>query len=372
MASSPWTVSREHRERLALLRPPVRRLHDFARDFWQGERQGPGAAFLGTALGPAEAAFRLATRTRSACHSRLRWDVPPIPVVSVGNLVVGGTGKTPVVRWLAEWFLERDLEVAIVQCGYGRDEALLHRRWFGSEAVLVDSDRRRAVDMAASRGRCVAILDDGFQHRWRAHTLSILLVAAEDPEQVRLLPRGPYREPLSAARRATHVLVTRRTAPEPRSDRWRERIAGVAPATSPAVVSLRMRGWRDMAGSPASSPSGDVLALCGVARPRAFAEGLARLIPGGEFELVAYPDHHEYTVEDVVELMARRRGRTIVCTEKDAVKLSAYPALASHCVVVDLRVEGGPPEALRTALQELVDRCAANTGASPGSSGNAG
>lgn len=350
----------------------MHRLHDFARDFWQGELQGPGAALLGTALGPAEAAYRLATRTRSAWHSRLGWDAPPIPVVSVGNLVVGGTGKTPVVRWLAEWLLERGLEVAIVQCGYGRDEALLHRRWFGSEAVFVDSDRRRAVDMAASRGRRVAILDDGFQHRWRAHALSVLLVAAEDPERVRLLPRGPYREPLSAARRATHVLVTRRTAPEHRSDRWRERMAGVAPATSPTQVRLRMRGWRDMAGRPASSPGGDVLALCGVARPRAFAEGLARLVPGGEIELVAYTDHHEYTVEDVVELMERCRGRTIVCTEKDAVKLSAFPALAPHCVVVDLRVEGGPPEPLRTALQELLDRCTANPGDSPRPSGNAG
>lgn len=360
------------RQRLAVRRLSVRRLHRFARDFWEGELQAPVATLLGAALGPAEAAFRLATRTRSAWRGRLRWDAPPIPVVSVGNLVVGGTGKTPVVRWLAEWFLERGLEVAIVHRGRGRDEALLHRRWFGPEAVFVDSDRRRAVDMAASRGRQVAILDDGFQHRWRAHGLSVLLVAAEDPERVRLLPIGPYREPLSAARRATHVLVTRRTAPEPRSDLWRERIAGVAPATSPAVVRLRMRGWRDMAGRPASSPGGDVLALCGVARPRAFAEGLARLLPGGEIELVAYTDHHEYTAEDVVELMARRRGRTIVCTGKDAVKLAAFPAFAPHCVAVDLRVEGEPPEPLRSALQELLDRCAANPGASPGSPGNAG
>ncbi len=359
-------------QRPALPSLPVRRLHDFARDFWQGELRGHGAVLLGTALRPAEAAFRLAARTRSAWHSRLRWDAPPIPVVSVGNLVVGGTGKTPVVRWLAGWLLKRGLEVAVVQRGYGRDEALLHRRWLGPEAVFVDADRRRAVDMAASRGHSVAILDDGFQHRWRAHALSVLLFAAEDPERVRLLPRGPYREPLSAARRATHVLVTRRTAPEPRSDRWRERIAGVAPATSPAVVRLRMRGWRDMAGRPASSPGGDVLAACGVARPRAFAEGLARLIPGGEIELVAYTDHHEYTVEDVADLMARRRGRTIVCTEKDAVKLSFFPALAPHCVVVDLRVEGEPPEPLRSALQELLDRCAANPGASPGSSWSAG
>ena len=332
----------------------ARRVHALVRDFWREGRRGPGASLLRAALAPAEAAFRVATQTRSWWHGRSRRAVPPIPVVSVGNLVVGGTGKTPVVRWLAEWFLERGLKVAIVLRGHDRDEVLLHRRWFGPEAVFVDADRRRAVAMASARGRRVALLDDGFQQPWRGHPLNVLLVAAEDPERVRLLPRGPYREPLSAARRATHVLVTRRVAPKARAAIWRERMARVAPAASPAVIELRMRGWRDLAGRPVAPPGQGVLAVCGVARPRAFAEGLARLRFGGDVELAAYPDHHEFTADDAAELMARRGGRPIVCTEKDAVKLAAFPALAPYCAVVELQAKGRPPEPLLGALEDVA------------------
>lgn len=334
------------------------RLHGFVRAFWAGEHTGPGAALLAAGLAPAEVAFRAAVAVRNAWYDGGRSSTPPIPAVSVGNLTVGGTGKTPVVRWLGDWFRQRGVAAAVVARGYGGDEVELYRRWFGPAAVFAGADRRKGIRKAEARGCGVALLDDGFQHRRIRPTLDILLLAAEDPWRVRLLPRGPYREPLKAVRRATHVLVTHRTATHALVAAWRERLAGVDPQASVHGVEMKMGGWRDLAGSPANPPRGDVLAVCAIARPRAFANGLATMLPGARIELVASPDHHDYTVRDVTALLARRGRRTIVCTAKDAVKLAAHPELSHHCVVVGLRVAGEPPASLLDALERVVEgRC---------------
>ncbi len=333
-------------------------LRGWVREYWTGDRRGPGAALLGVGLWPAEAMFRTAVTARSAWYGHARAPSPPIPVVSVGNLTVGGTGKTPVVRWLGDWFRERGAEAAVVLRGYGRDEVMLYRRWFGPGAVFVGADRRKGVRAAAASGCDVALLDDGFQHRRVRRKLDLLLVAAEDPWRVRLLPRGPYRETLEAARRATHVLVTRRTASPRAAAAWCERLSRSAPGVSIVEAEMRMGGWRDLAGRPAALPRGDVLAVCAVARPGAFATGVAELLPGADVELAAYPDHHAYTRRDAAGLLARLGGRTIVCTAKDAVTLAAHPALVDHCVVVGFRVAGGPAPPLLAALERLLPRAA--------------
>lgn len=334
------------------------RLHGFVRAFWAGDRTGPGAALLGAGLAPAEAAFRAAVAARNAWYDGGRCSAAAIPAVSVGNLTVGGTGKTPVVRWLGEWFRRRGVAAGVVTRGYGGDEVELHRRWFGPAAVFVGADRRKGIAEAAARGCGVALLDDAFQHRRIRAAVDILLLAAEDPWRIRLLPRGPYREPFGAARRATHVLVTHRTSAEALAAAWRERLAGVHPDACVHSVEMKMGGWRDLAGSPADPPCGDVLAVCAIARPRAFADGLAAILPGARIEPVAFPDHHDYTVRDVAALLARRGRRTIVCTAKDAVKLASHPELAEHCVAVGLRVAGEPRASLLDALERVVeDRC---------------
>ena len=117
-----------------------------------------------------------------------------------------------------------------------------------------------------------------------------------------------------------------------------------------------MGDWSDLAGDPANAPCEDVLAVCSIARPRAFAAGLGRLLPAAQVELVSYPDHHEYTGEDVAALLGRRNGRTIVCTDKDAVKLVRHRELADHSVAVGLRAEGEPRGTLLTALEGVADR----------------
>lgn len=332
------------------------RLRGLVSELWAGDEPRRATRLLGSALAPAEVAFRAAVAVRSRWYDRKRLPAPSIPVISVGNLTVGGTGKTPVLRWLADWFRQRGFRAAVVVRGYGSDEVALYRRWFGDEAVFVGADRRAGVRAVGESGYRVALVDDGFQHRRLARTLDILLVAAEDPWRVRMLPRGRYREPLGAARRATHVLLTRRAADGGAVQAWRERLARVAPGVSVMQVEMTMGDWSDLAGDPANAPCEDVLAVCSIARPRAFAAGLGRLLPAAQVELVSYPDHHEYRGEDVAALLGRRNGRTIVCTDKDAVKLVRHRELADHSVAVGLRAEGEPRGTLLTALEGVADR----------------
>ena len=326
------------------------RPRELLRDYWACDSPRAVARLIHAGLAPAEVPFRFAVRTRNAWYDRKRLPASPIPVVSVGNLTVGGTGKTPVVRWLGEWFRATGLRAAIVVRGYGKDEVVLYRRWFGHDAVFAGPDRVGGVRAACAMGHDLALVDDGFQHRRLPRTLDILLVAAEDPLRVRMLPRGPYREPLSAARRATHIIVTRRIARGGVAAAWRRRLAQVAPGVSALELELKMGDWSDLAGSPADPPRGDVLAVCSIARPGAFVTGLGGLLPGARVEVAPYADHHEYTPRDVSVLLERREGRTVVCTEKDAVKLVRFQELAPHCLVVGFRVAGEPEEPLLGAL----------------------
>lgn len=321
-------------------------------DLWFAEG-GPRTGMA--ALAPAEAAFRLAAAARNAWHDRRRPASPPLPVVSVGNLTVGGTGKTPVVRWIRDWLTGQGVGIAVVSRGYGDDEVALYRRWFGAESVFAGPDRIASVRLARAAGHRLAILDDGFQHRRLARDMDVLLVAAEDPMPVRLLPRGPYREPLSSARRAGHVLLTRRVAAADGTRAWRRALSREVPGVPVTEAKMEMGGWTDLAGEPTAPPASDVLAVCAVGRPRAFASGLRRLLPNFTVELAAFRDHHAYGPRDVAALLTRKADRRIVCTSKDAVKLARFPQMIPHCTVVGFRVAGQPEGPLREALAALAE-----------------
>ena len=324
------------------------------RGLWATASPSGADRLLGGLLVPAEPAFRLAVAARNRWYDRRRPDKTPIPVVSVGNLTVGGTGKTPVIRWLWEWFAGLGTRVAVVTRGYGEDEAALYRQWFGRDAVFVGSDRVANVGGARRDGYDLALLDDGFQHRRAPRAADILVVAAEDPWRVRMLPRGPYREPLASARRATHILVTRRTSERSAAEAWVARLSRIAPNVSSSRIEIRMGGWHDLAGSPAAPPAGDVLAVCSIARPDAFAAGLSELLPDSDVRLAAFPDHHRFGRRDIAVLSRRRGGRTVVCTAKDAQKLAAFPGFARCCVTVGFGVAGVPGEPLCSMLTSLI------------------
>ena len=297
------------------------------------------AAAAGLALVPLEMAFAagVAVRNRRYDAGRLPIRAAEVPVVSVGNLAVGGSGKTPMAGWLAAWFLRRGVTPGIVTNGYGADEVLLHRQWNPEAPVAADGHRARAAAAVVEQGAEVVILDDGFQHRAFARDLDLVLVAAEHPTPVRLLPRGPYREPEGALARAGGVIVTRRTASF-RAARRRARALEAACGLRPAVVSLKLSHWSDLTGAPASAPTGSALVLSGIARPWEFHGLLQRETPDMELESMIFSDHHRYSAVDIAAIARRARGRPVVTTAKDAVKLQQLSEHGVDARVLNLMV----------------------------------
>jgi tetraacyldisaccharide 4'-kinase len=330
-----------------------------------GDEAGDPAALrraLGAALAPAELAFRAAARAYHGAYDAglLRGTDPGLPALSVGNLVVGGAGKTPVARWVVAELLARGARPALLHGGYGADEPELHRRWHPAVPVLVGRDRAVSAAQARARGATVLVLDDGFQHRRLERRVDLVLVPAESwSRQPRLFPRGRWREPPRALARAGVVAVTRRLAgPEAAA-----LVAGEAArftAAPVAVLALVPTGWagsaagRDVgAARPQPPPTGPVLAVTAIARPRFFAAAVERA-GAGPVELATYPDHHAFTAADAAEIVQRARGRQVVLTAKDAVKLDALLPAGSYRVLdEEVRVERGA-DMLAAALDGLV------------------
>ncbi len=335
----------------------IRRLHGFVRRWWAGEA-GLRGSVLDLLTAPLEILYRaevarrgsrLATQSRNNAVEGLR-------VVSVGNLAVGGTGKTPLAAWVAQTLAENGGRPAIVARGYGRDELLLHARWNPDVPVVADPDRVLAARRARRAGADVVVLDDGFQHRRLPRDLDLVLLAAEDRFPGRLLPRGPYREPPSALERAHAVVVTRRTAEAHVAAALAERVGSTFPHLRIATLYLAPGRWSALAGDAASPPQGPVLVATTVARPGDFARQVAQALEE-PVELASFPDHHEYTLRDVERLSARAGSRTLVVTEKDAVKLGAFRERLPPVRVLgqEPRWESGAPEILEL-LSGVVTR----------------
>lgn len=296
------------------------------------------------------------------------------PVVSVGNLTAGGTGKTPLVEWAATALAREGLRVCVLTRGYGRaDESrrvvasdgarvlaevaecgdeprLLAERLLGAAAVVCDRDRVAAARWArAELGAEVFVLDDGFQHLRIARDLDIVTLDATAPwGGGHLLPRGRLREPATGLARADCVVITRA---ELAADLEGLR-AEVARASGgrPAVFTSRARalGLTPLSGYGGAVadykvelvPTGAAGAFCAVGNPNAFFENLRR----HGFELCytrAFADHHAYARTDA-EAVAReavaRGARTLLTTAKDAVKLRGFD-FALPCYVVETRLE---------------------------------
>lgn len=342
---------------------------------------GLPARLMTAVTAPLSTLFGLGVRSRGALYDRelLPVESAPIPVVSVGNLSVGGTGKTPTSRWVVESLTAMGHSPALVSRGYGADELALHRRWYPQVPVIADPDRVRGVRSASAGGATVAVLDDGFQHRRLARDLDIVLVSRSQPMPPRLLPRGPYREPLSALRRAGVVLVTVRS-----SEQGGAEVPGGAraladelrlhagPRAAVDILPIRPDGWRTLGGQASPPPRGEVLAVCSVADPERFRTLLEEVLGRtGGVDLLPWPDHHPYDEDDLRRILSRAAGRTIVTTEKDAVKL--HPLLESRDPVtpppVVLAIRARPPERLAALLRERLDRAISPSGGPVGKEG---
>jgi tetraacyldisaccharide 4'-kinase len=306
----------------------------------RGQTAGPLAAAGRLGLAAAAAGYGIVVAARNAAYDRGRRAVTraAVPVVSVGNLTLGGTGKTPMVEWVARWYRRRGLRVAILSRGYQRgdgdganDEALALDENLPDVPHLQDPDRARLAGVAVEELESeLLILDDGFQHRRLARDLDIVLLDALDPfGQGRLFPRGLLREPVRSLRRAGVVVLSR---------------ADLVPASSLAATRVeaeRRAGplrWvvtrhapRDLVGTGAEpEPVGamrdrGIAAFCGIGNPDAFRLTIEPLC-GALVGFRTFSDHHPYSAPEVAELSrwARDLGADLILTtQKDLVKLRA-------------------------------------------------
>jgi tetraacyldisaccharide 4'-kinase len=261
------------------------------------------------------------------------------PVISVGNLSVGGSGKTPFVLLLGDLLKRRGVKFDVLSRGYGRkrhgvalvqpggsptdfgDEPLLIARRLGVP-VIVGEDRYLAGDFAEKElGPQLHLLDDGFQHRSLYRDLDVVLVTPEDARD-RLLPAGRLREPLSSLARADAVVL--------------------ASGASPDAFSLSKKTlWRVRRGIVVNDAPSRPVVFCGIARPKNFLLQLrtAGVEPAAE---AFYRDHHAYTesdIRDLMDLRQRSEADGFITTEKDAINLDGFLPSLQPLTVVPVKME---------------------------------
>lgn len=336
-----------------------------------GASRGLWPALQRLALRAGSMPYRMAVQLRNTAYQRgwLHSERAPVPVVSVGNLTAGGTGKTPCVEYVARFYRGLDRRVAILSRGYGgaggrNDEALVLEENLPDVPHLQGADRaalaRTAVEELESE---VLVLDDGFQHRRLARDLDLVLVDATAPwGHGHLLPRGLLREPPSSLRRAGVVVLTRcDQTPAEQRERLRQTIARIAPHVP--VIETTHRPV-ELGNSDGESTPLDILrdgpmaAFCGLGNPDAFRRTLHDW--GGQpLDFRVYPDHHAYSRADVEELQRWANGlpvgASVVTTQKDLVKLrlGRLGDRPLWCLRIRLRVESGQ-DVLDGRLQSVL------------------
>ncbi|HEV2295227.1 MAG TPA: tetraacyldisaccharide 4'-kinase [Tepidisphaeraceae bacterium] len=345
-------------------------LEQFGLRVMSGEARGVGPMVLRGALALVEPLYAgaMVARNRAYDTGMLKRHALPRPVVSVGNLTAGGTGKTPMVRWLAEQLIARGKRPAVLLRGYGKpgamisDEQQLLQGCLDGVAVVAHPDRSAGAAAAIERQpqTDLFVLDDAFQHRKVARNFDLVLVNAAEPFGFgHVHPRGLLREPIGGLARAHAIILTRCDAVETTE---LQRIEGVIRSITPDLPLLRtvhaLTGLR-RATTPASAPADEEMAtlrgrtffsFSGIGSPRSFHEQLVRAgaRPVGSR---AFPDHHEYTEADVAALSrdATAAGaELLLTTEKDWVKL-AQLSPARECSPPILRVE------VRIRFQQAAD-----------------
>jgi tetraacyldisaccharide 4'-kinase len=336
-----------------------------------GASRGPWPALQRFSLRAASVPYGWAVGLRNVAYRRgwLHSEGVPAPVVSVGNLTAGGTGKTPCVEYVARFYRNLDRRVAILSRGYGgeggrNDEALVLEENLPDVPHLQGADRvafaRTAIEELESE---ILVLDDGFQHRRLNRDLDLVLIDATTPwGHGYLLPRGLLREPPSSLRRADVLVLTRcDQTPAEQRERLRQTIARIAPDVP--VVETTHRPMELSNSDGASAPldvlrEAPVAAFCGIGNPQAFRRSLLDL--GAQVDdFRVYADHHVYSRADVEELRRWAGGlpasTMVVTTQKDLVKLrlARLGDRPLWSLRIRLRVESGQ-DVLDERLQSVL------------------
>jgi tetraacyldisaccharide 4'-kinase len=357
------------------------------REIVSQRRQGAMPSLLRGVLRVAEVPYSFAVGWRNRRYDRGHAVVRRVgvPVISVGNLTLGGTGKTPMVKWLAQWLMARGVRPAIVSRGYGRsteqgagskeqeslrdgpdpllpapcsplpawnDEAMELHEALPDVPHVQNPDRFAGAQRAIEEYGCqLVILDDGFQHRRLARDLDIVLIDALEPfGHEHVFPRGTLREALTGLQRADVVCLSRADAvPVVERERIRRRAQQLAAAAGWCEATHRASGLVNASRNeaPLELLAGKrVAAFCGIGNPAGFRHTLAatgaQLVAWQEF-----PDHHAYCATDQVALnrfVAESNADVALCTHKDLVKLRQN------------EISGRPLWAVKIELQFLVGR----------------
>ncbi len=284
----------------------------------------------------------------------------PVPVISIGNLTVGGTGKTEAVAWVCDQMVKAGLKPAILSRGYrrhsrdplvvvsdgqtlradpraGGDEPYaLAQRFLGQAAVVVGRDRFQTGMLAVEQLGCqILILDDGFQRRFQLfRDLEILLMDASDKQALsgRVLPAGPYREPLTAMADADMIIITRsdQVDPQPLEQLIRRTIGQSKPVYHASHKAYQLVDVKTNTVRPVEVLKGQrVVAVSGIAKPQAFINTL-EACGAVVCHHQRYPDHFWYRPDQLRqwEKLARRHHAAVVMTTKDMVKVN-WPAASS-------------------------------------------
>ena len=306
-------------------------------------------------MNPVSALFGAGVKARNALYDSGVFKVHKLarPVVSVGNISVGGTGKTPFVIALGELLKQRGIAFDILSRGYGRsstgiavvnpngsraqfgDEPLLLARKLGMP-VIVGADRYQAGLLAEKQfSSSLHLLDDGFQHRRLHRDFDIVLLPAADYADT-LLPIGRLREPLPALLRADAVAL-----PDPLDQ----------PLNVKSVWQVRRQ-------LELSHPSGKLIAFCGIGRPKQFFEGLKTA--GQELASeVVFRDHYSYGQRDVdhlLEFKTRTGADGFIITEKDAINLGALTTQLEPLRTATLTMKLEAPEQAITEMLQVLEQ----------------
>lgn len=275
-----------------------------------------------------------------------------IPVISVGNITAGGSGKTPMVIAIGKYFLEKAKRVAVISRGYGRvsqgtvvvsdghhlltnaaqggDETVLIAQQLPTAIVIADEKRVRAVKKAVAEfGAEVIILDDGFQHRYLKRTLDIVLIdGTRSPFDTMMLPAGYKRESLQSLYRADAVVVTK-VQSENEAKSMLDHIL-LSEEKNKFSSSYQAAGIRNIFGNVRQSiamlKGHSVIAVSGIASPASFIKEIEKS-DGIVKKTMSFRDHHNFTGGDVrrlIEVYRRHNADFILTTEKDAVKLNEF------------------------------------------------
>jgi tetraacyldisaccharide 4'-kinase len=308
------------------------------------------------------------------------------PVISVGNLSVGGTGKTPLVAELARWLLSQGERPAILTRGYARrdrtaepavvadgtrvllpvaaagDEPLMLARAVPGAVVVVgasryDAGRHAETALAAT----VHLLDDGFQHLPLARDLDIVVTAAGSLARDHVLPKGRLREPLDVLRQAA-VLVVVGGDDQDAADE------GARYGVATAVGARRVLGMPIGVGGGVPPVGASVVAVAGIGQPQQFEDGL--MAAGWRVaETLRFADHHWYTAGDLAGIaaaVARHGAWGVLTTDKDAVRLEPLGPMPCPVARVPLTLEVPRWSAITAAVTDALARRRAGAGAVPG------